>query len=76
MNTVDVTGFDVLASGHEIAITCLGNSAIVFRQFKGFLGSVGKRVREQVEWPQWARRDEKPLGLAIQKQLRQIGDIV
>ncbi len=49
MNTADVTGFDVLASGHEIAITCLGNFAIVLRQIKGFLGSVGKRVSEQIE---------------------------
>ena len=76
MNTVDVTGFDVLASGHEIAITCLGNFAIVSRQINGFLGSVGKRVSEQVSG--LSRRDEmrQPRGLAIQKQLRQIGDNV
>jgi len=76
MNTVDVTGFDVLASGYEIAITCLGNFAIVLRQIKGFLGSVGKRVSEQVSG--LSRRDEmrKLLGQAIQKQLRQIGDNV
>ena len=76
MNTADVTGFDVLASGHEIAITCLGNFAIVFRQIKGFLGSVGNRVSEQVGG--LSKRDEmrKLLGRAIQKQLRQIGDNV
>jgi len=76
MNTVGVTGFDVLASVHEIAITRLGNFALVFRWFKGFLGPVGKSVSEQVSG--LSRRDEmrQPRGLAIQKQLRQIGDNV